>query len=721
MQDDIPQQYDRSYVRESRQGGTATLNRPSYAAGYGSIPQQNQPYTQSYAAFNDPQGNLRIPVYSNNSAQDVPYQTNTGVGGQRNPKTSREIIIDGQVHDIAPSRATELENPRHVRVTGNIQSTPGYFRLISPARDFRYMVAGIIGSFLDFKELLGINVRPKIEFNGAIPNIGFESVSDVIKRRFNTVDEFAKIVHNNLEVDGTIAPDTYQQLVSANQDVYDKAIKEIKRTPNADLFKKDGLADDMLKDWAGVGIHPTDANASFDAKLKQHNTKDGFKKNTKALIQGETFDAALGTIMLGATTAYAWRVLNDIVETYAETIAYETNQDPKDVGWRDVFKSDNKIVKQTRDNYVAKNTFRYANDLGFFSRQLGKVLPAMIPGTEWIQRVKFGEIMLGVKAMSLLGETQRPTTSLFDDIISMIDNKLNPQKGLGEPIKASDLLDLFQKYESKNNPENMFSDATRHEKEDDAEWRMSNAVFSRMADLMNSTYKYKHGFDKELEPEDRFTRDVLTSERYFTLPKYLYLLGHDLIDPTQPEKTLAYAEVANHYGIQAVKPLQRLLEYEGVPLAEALKRYPVDLEVTLGSKCPNELTAISQFARQVDQADIEEAIAHSPDLQHEYQQILRDKAVKEALKNGEPNPAVPQAAFMQDSQLRIPVPEDVLDYPIETNQTLRQDGTPKVSFFNPRTESFQHSNENLNARPDTRVTDQSDPELVLSQSKERQT
>src|SRR6185312_7082074 len=65
----------------------------------------------------------------------------------------------------------------------------------------------------------------------------------------------------------------------------------------------------------------------------------------------------------------------------------------------------------------------------------------------------------------------------------------------------------------------------------------------------------------------------------FALPKFLYLIGHDLIQPANVKQTLALIEVANRYDMKAVKQVVKTLG-EGASLAEALKPYPVLLPET---------------------------------------------------------------------------------------------------------------------------------------------
>ena len=240
-----------------------------------------------------------------------------------------------------------------------------------------------------------------------------------------------------------------------------------------------------------------------------------------------------------------------------------------------------------------------------------------------------GELALGAKGLLLVGETQRKSTSILTDLTDMIDRKLNPQHGLGDPMRASDLLDLYQKYNLTNSPEDLFKDATSHDMKDSANWRLSNTIFARMADLMNDTYKYKHGFTTNHDQLEQLTHEIIGEKRYFTMPKYLYLLGHDLINLKEPEKTLAYIEIANRYSIQAVKDVRVLLEDQKIPLEEVLQTYAVDLQRTLNGSTRPELIEISEKARAIDRAEMQGYLAEHPEVKARYDRLTAEKLEKQ--------------------------------------------------------------------------------------------
>ncbi len=566
------------------------------------IPQQYQPQYAEKHLKGDPYGLIEHG------------DMNTPSHGEK----SRSIDIDGTKVTIPTSRSSELESSRQTKVTGNINSTPGYFRIMSPFLTVRYGVSSVLDTIMKYD---AIRDSDPLQSTRKVFN-------DVLGRKTQDMS-ITQMVQRQVDV----------VLDSAQNGVMTKEAESILGKTSGGLGRQEQAFENLQDELAGR--KPVSSN-------NNPFTRSDLKKDVTDNIRGKAFDASIGLAMAAATTYYTNRVLKDIVETYAETVAHELYKDPKEVNAWDVFRSENKIVKETCSTFLGKTAFRYATDalsfgrfvtdapfvrdavanieIPLFKNVTGKdVLDAM-------QGMKFGDAAMGIKGLTLLSETQRKHTSFFIDLTDLIDNKINPQKGLGDPINASNLLDLYQKYELNNDPEKVFSDATRHDTQDDAKWRTANVIFSRMAELMNETYKYKHGFNKELTEEQQLEKDVLSSKRHFALPKFIYLLGNDLIDPGKPEQTLAYAEVANSWSIQDVKILRHEIEVKGTPLHVALQSHPVDIEATLGNRTPPELVQVSRLARMVDQALVEEGISKDPEFKELHKEII-DKQRAEMQKN----------------------------------------------------------------------------------------
>jgi hypothetical protein len=515
---------------------------------------------------------------------------------------SRSIMLDGQPIVIPTSRASEMEDSRQTKVTGNITSTPGFYRVIMPALTVRYLGRSIVDGFMRFDAANKMDFFPKTrEFIDGL--IGIEtrnmSVNSMLDRQIDIVREAVKD--------------------NAPEDVINKAKVILTKTQKGFGEQAEGLS--QIKSQA--------------KEFNLEKVRDTLKDN----LHSKAFDIGIGSIMSVATLYYTLDVGRDIIETYAETVALELYKNPKDVNMFDVFASDNKIVKETCNNFVQKTAWRALVDVVSFGRMLPDtplmhLIPkGLHPLANALPGLNCGEFAMAIQGANLVLETQRKKTSFFTDVVDLIDAKVNTKRGLANPINSSDLLNLYQKYQSKNDPEKMFQDATRHDTEDDAVWRTANAVFERMAGLMNETYKYKHGFDKNLTPEEQLEKDVLSKQRSFALPKFIYLLGNDLVDVGDPVKTLAYAEVANNWSIQDVKLLRHALEVEGVPLHEALRSHPVDIEATMGKSTPPELLEVSALARKVDQALIEEGITKDPQFKEQREKIIQ-QAQQDMLEKG---------------------------------------------------------------------------------------
>ncbi|MES2984199.1 MAG: hypothetical protein V4735_03325 [Pseudomonadota bacterium] len=269
------------------------------------------------------------------------------------------------------------------------------------------------------------------------------------------------------------------------------------------------------------------------------------------------YDYALGAGSLALTTTYTRLVYKDIQNMFCETVGLELGKPADQVTFSDITHSDNKIVAKTLHNFKVKTAERFGTDLLFFSRA--------IPALRWLN---VGDLMIGVKAALALGDTWKRKTTMFEDLVTFVNNKINPRNGLGQPIGVGEVFDLYQHYEQAYHPTNAFKDVLERGTDEGARWAQSQPIFQRITELMNLTYAYKHS--TVLDPQT----GQAVHQAEFTLPVFVYLLGHDLIDVNKPERTLATIEIANRYGIAAVKDMQAQLA-SGASLADITTRYPV--------------------------------------------------------------------------------------------------------------------------------------------------
>src|SRR5690606_3520777 len=82
----------------------------------------------------------------------------------------------------------------------------------------------------------------------------------------------------------------------------------------------------------------------FNRKSWENPAASHFEKNR--------YSGIAGLFMSGITAYYALTTWKDMHSILSEAVAAEFNKDPKDVGFRDFWKSKNTIVQQTIHNYV---------------------------------------------------------------------------------------------------------------------------------------------------------------------------------------------------------------------------------------------------------------------------------------------------------------------------------------------------------------------------------
>jgi len=237
---------------------------------------------------------------------------------------------------------------------------------------------------------------------------------------------------------------------------------------------------------------------------------------------------SVGLFMMGVTSLYSWRTYKDMRELFAEPLAQEFDKKPKEVGFGDILKSENLLVKQARHNFFNYNARRFGVNSVFFSPY---VLPHSIqPSTD--NAVKLG---IAANAVHLMNDVLGRKETFFERLQSFIDQKINHKDRVGDVIAATDLINLY--YRHTLDMDSKF----KHPRMNSQEWKDDEKVFRRMADLMNQTY----GNTEVKEQAD------------LTVDKFIYLVGMGLLDSDNPEKNLAMVEMANRDGIPAVKRAAR--------------------------------------------------------------------------------------------------------------------------------------------------------------------
>ncbi len=260
-------------------------------------------------------------------------------------------------------------------------------------------------------------------------------------------------------------------------------------------------------------------------------------------LEAATYSTAIGIGSGFLSWQYSRLVKADIQNLFRETVAEEKGIPQEQVTFKDISASDNKIIQRTVENYHEKKWSRLGTDALFL------VLAPFRSG-------HLTDGLLGIKGLQIFSDTWKRKTTMFEDLVTFVNNKINPRNGLGQPVTLGEVFDLFQHYSEGFAPERMFNNVLS--KNASGRWAHSQPIFQRITDLMNETYAYKH-----TTPADYDAAKMSGSD--FPLPKLIYMLGNDMIDPDQPQRTLALVEIMNAKGGTATKQAMAQMDHGTAP------------------------------------------------------------------------------------------------------------------------------------------------------------
>ena len=293
-------------------------------------------------------------------------------------------------------------------------------------------------------------------------------------------------------------------------------------------------------------------------QLSQHSV-ERWSELIRKRFYDMTYSLSLGIGSTLLSWNYSKLVRDDIRNIFSEAVGYETGKPQDKVTFSDIKRSHNAIIRQTIKNYHDKMWQRFATDGLFFL-------------TTPLKSENFTDMVLGAKGLQIFADSWNRKSTMFEDLVGFVNNKINPRNGLGQLISIGDVFDLYQHYTDIFNKNDMFSNVVARNAVEYDIWANSRVVFERMTELLNNSYAYKHKVMLDANGKPTGMED-------FTLPKFVYLLGHDLINVRDPKTTLAYVEIANAHGMEAVKEMQKMLA-SGTGLDAVLERYPVTLKLS---------------------------------------------------------------------------------------------------------------------------------------------
>ena len=295
----------------------------------------------------------------------------------------------------------------------------------------------------------------------------------------------------------------------------------------------------IFRGAAKAGFEPLIEKSGARGKVLNFLSKPGrwlTERLFKSKIPLDEMENAAYSTMIGVgsgalSLSYSQLVKSDIQNLFRETVAEEKGIPQEQVTFKDIEASDNQIIKRTVQNYREKMWGRLGTDALFFA-----AAPLRSEGLT--------DLLLGGKGVQIFADTWKRKTTMFEDLVTFVNNKINPRNGLGQPVSLGEVFDLYQHYSESFAPEKMFTNVLS--KNATGRWAYSQPIFQRITDLMNETYAYKHTTVADYQAAHASGSD-------FALPKLIYMLGHDLIDPDRPERTLALVEIMNAHGGAGVK------------------------------------------------------------------------------------------------------------------------------------------------------------------------
>ncbi|MDE3061329.1 MAG: hypothetical protein KGJ06_09990 [Pseudomonadota bacterium] len=324
---------------------------------------------------------------------------------------------------------------------------------------------------------------------------------------------------------------------------------ELKKTPPQEISITGRLDQYRSSYWAtAVAVLPI--RYIFKQLLPDRWSKWKNGNKTTEFLARHMYSLLAGAFMEGITFYHARRTKKDIRSIFAQALAWEFDKDPKDVTWSDFQKSTNSIVRQTLENYYGLNARRAAVNATFFAPLL---LKPIFKTEKWHPELG-ADIGLTANAAYLFRDVMVRKSTPFEELQSTIDLKINHASSPADKIEAADLLNIYERHAAKGVIDSFVGQRGT------PQWDRSMEIFTRMADLMNQTYS-------KVTPHEHAD---------FGIPKFIYLVGHNLIEPGDIERTRAYIEVANRHGIRALKKVVADMQ-QGMDLEHAIQQYPVDL------------------------------------------------------------------------------------------------------------------------------------------------
>ncbi len=441
-------------------------------------------------------------------------------------------------------------NPAHINITSEPPGTPWDVRLGLTLLPARYVGRSLIGSLTNSE-------TPSFLRKLTLFDLFSERSS---QRAINQINQF------------------YQQHTGAIERTFGRAPSPNKQSPQHTWVPKGNPIFDAIEPVLGEqnrAIHKKAlgtsrfANNSLEWAIKKYYETGNIaltpisERNIRSEMVTKQFDHvysnALGVGSLAMSMVIRRNVLREMNSIYSETVAYELGKRIDEVTEEDIFASNNQIIQSTVGNFNRNQWIRF----GISALPFLKNVPSL-------RFMNTGDFAVGLWGALWAYDVWGRDPTMLETFHDFIKDKLNPLYGIGDKITGADVLNIYQLYAFKFHPERAFKVLAPSDSDESQLWARSERIFARVAQLMNDSYNFKHTTTRDPET------GLPVAKANFTLPKFIYLLGHELINAREPEWTMAYIEIANKFGMEAVKEVN-YSRREGAALNEVLAKYPVDL------------------------------------------------------------------------------------------------------------------------------------------------
>lgn len=471
------------------------------------------------------------------------------------------------VKEYDTQTVAEGENPPHVHITQEPPGTPWEVRLGLTLLPARYIARSAIQSLTNsdtprtLQRMTGINAIRNFQSTPRINQIN----SLYTQHLRQILSYFAEHnIHPQAGVPGSeqirlmLENPRFHQLVNQNHffhsiaGVSDRAFNSIEYAIR-EYFGTNTGGQIRLTTRSQERIHAAATGMMFD----------------------QLYDNALGLGSLYMSWVVRKNVQKEMTSVYSEAVGYELGKDPSKISFEDIRNSDNKIVQSTVQNYDWYQRARFGISLLPFLKNFRP-----------LRFMRFGDFTVGAWGGLWAYDVWGREPTMLETFHNFIKDRLNPLYGIGDKIRSSDILNMYQQYVFKFHPDRSFRTVGLADADETHLWARSEKIFVRVADLMNASYNFKH--TAVTDPETGLPK----AQAHFALPEFIYLLGHDMINVRQPEWSMLFVEVANRYGMDAVKEAHQA-KRTGMDLSEVLKKYPVNLS-------PPPLTGGTRFAENME-------------------------------------------------------------------------------------------------------------------------